>query len=64
MKEISRAKSIWHEETDDERDRAKFYMPEVYQGGVPTRTRQQQCVTQLEHGEHDDSQRCRHQRAC
>ena len=42
---------------DDERDRVKTHIPEVCPGGVPTRTRQQQCVTQLEHGEHDDSQR-------
>ena len=50
--------------SDDERDRVKSYMPEVCTGGAPTRTRQQQCVTQLKHGEHDDSQRYRPQQAC
>ena len=35
---------------DDERDRVTTLVPEVCPRGVPSRTRQQQCVTQREHG--------------
>ena len=47
--------------SDSERDRIKRFMSEAWTGEALNRTRRQLSGTQLEHREHDDSQRRRQQ---